>query len=151
PGASLLDAGCGTGRYAIELSRQGYVVHGIDRSPELVAQALRSAQSAASAASFAVGDMLADPRSQYDAILCRGVLNDFLGGSARASVFEMFRRALRPSGVIVLDVREWAGTAARKTREPVFTRTVATERGTLTFTSVTELDVNERQLLLKER
>src|SRR5687768_17073611 len=35
-GATLLDAGCGTGRYAMELSRHGYIVHGIDRSPELV-------------------------------------------------------------------------------------------------------------------
>jgi SAM-dependent methyltransferase len=150
-GATVLDAGCGTGRYAMALSRHDYVVHGIDRSPELVAQALRSADSVASSASFAVGDILQGPLSRYDAILCRGVLNDFLGASARASVFEMFRRALRPNGVLVLDVREWTGTAARKSREPIFRKTVATERGTLTFTSVTELNVNDRQLVLKER
>jgi 2-polyprenyl-3-methyl-5-hydroxy-6-metoxy-1,4-benzoquinol methylase len=35
PGAALPDAGCGTGRYSIELARRGYVVHGIDASPEL--------------------------------------------------------------------------------------------------------------------
>ena len=151
PGATLLDAGCGTGRYAIELSRHGYVVRGIDRSPALVAQALRSADRAASSASFAVGDLLEDPLSRYDAILCRGVLNDFLGESARASVFAIFSRALRPNGVLVLDVREWAGTALRKAHEPIFRKTVVTERGTLTFTSVTALDTNDRQLLLKER
>jgi len=150
-GATLLDAGCGTGRYAMELSRHGYVVHGIDRSPELVAQALRSADSAASSASFTVGDLLEGPLSRYDAILCRGVLNDFLGESARASVFETFNRALRPNGVLVLDVREWTGTAARKAREPIFRKTVATERGALTFTSVTELNANDRQLVLTER
>jgi len=151
PGASLLDAGCGTGRYAMELSRHGYAVDGIDRSPELIAQARRSADSAASSASFAVGDLLEGPPCRYDAILCRGVLNDFVGDSARAPVFAMFNRALRPSGVLVLDVREWTGTAARKTREPVFRKTVATERGTLTFTSVTELNANARQLVLTER
>jgi SAM-dependent methyltransferase len=151
PGASLLDAGCGTGRYAIELSRHGYVVHGVDRAPELIAAALRSAESAASSASFAVGDLLVGPRSRYDAILCRGVLNDFLGESARASVFATFNRALRPNGVLVLDVREWTGSAARKAREPIFHKTVATQRGTLTFTSVTELNKNDRQLVLTER
>jgi SAM-dependent methyltransferase len=151
PGATLLDAGCGTGRYAVELSRQGYVVHGVDRSPELVAEALRSADNAASSASFIVGDILEGSPSQYDAILCRGVLNDFLGESARASAFAMFHRTLRPNGVLVLDVREWSGTAVRKTREPIFRKTVATERGTLTFTSVTELNANERQLVLSER
>ena len=41
PGASLLDAGCGTGRYAVELARHGFVVSGIDRSPALLAEALR--------------------------------------------------------------------------------------------------------------
>ena len=151
PGAPLLDAGCGTGRYAMELNRHGYVVHGIDRSPDLVAQALRSADSAASSASFAVGDLLEDPLSRYDAILCRGVLNDFLGESARASVFAIFNRALRPNGVLVLDVREWTRTASRKAEEPIFHKTVATERGTLTFTSVTELNANDRQLVLTER
>lgn len=151
PGSTLLDAGCGTGRYAIELSRHGYVVHGIDSSPELIAQALRSAEGVARSASFAVGDILETSPSRYDAILCRGVLNDFVGESPRASVFASFSRALRPNGVLVLDVREWTGTAARKAREPIFRKTVATERGTLTFISVTELDTNDRRLVVKER
>ena len=151
PGATLLDAGCGTGRYAMALSRHGYVVHGIDRSPELVAQALRSAESVAPSATFAVGDILEGPLSRYDAILCRGVLNDLLGESDRASVFATFGRALRPNGVLVLDVREWTGTAVRKAQQPIFRKTVATERGTLTFTSVTELNPSDRQLVLKER
>jgi 2-polyprenyl-3-methyl-5-hydroxy-6-metoxy-1,4-benzoquinol methylase len=33
PGAKILDAGCGTGRYAIELARRGYLVDGLDLSP----------------------------------------------------------------------------------------------------------------------
>lgn len=151
PGATLLDAGCGTGRYAVELSREGYAVHGIDSSPELVAEAVRAADRAGSSASFAVGDLLEGPSGRYDAILCRGVLNDFIGDSARDSVFAIFSRALRPNGVLVLDVREWSGTLARKTREPIFHKTVATERGTLTFTSVTELDEYDRRLVLTER
>jgi len=34
PPAAVLDAGCGTGRYAVELARHGFVVTGVDRSPE---------------------------------------------------------------------------------------------------------------------
>ena len=151
PGATRLDAGCGTGRYAMELSRHGYVVYGIDRSPELVAQAVRSVDSAARSASFSVGDILEGPLSHTTRDSVVVVLNDFLGESARASVFGIFSRALRPNGVLVLDVREWTGTAARKAQEPIFRKTVVTERGTLTFTSVTtELNANERQLVLKE-
>src|SRR5258707_5436658 len=36
PGAAILDAGCGTGRYSRELARRGYIVHGVDLSPELI-------------------------------------------------------------------------------------------------------------------
>jgi 2-polyprenyl-3-methyl-5-hydroxy-6-metoxy-1,4-benzoquinol methylase len=36
PGAEMLDAGCGTGRYALELARRGYVVRGVDLSPEFI-------------------------------------------------------------------------------------------------------------------
>jgi SAM-dependent methyltransferase len=39
PGAALLDAGCGTGRYAMELARRGFAVTGIDRSPAMLAEA----------------------------------------------------------------------------------------------------------------
>jgi SAM-dependent methyltransferase len=151
-GASVLDAGCGTGRYAIELNRCGYVVHGIDRSPELIDEARRSAGDAGGLVSFAVGDILAYQASrQYDAVLCRGVLNDFVDEAARREVFTVFGNALRPGGVLLLDVREWSGTAARKAREPMFTKTVATVRGLLTFTSSTELSAKDRRLIVTER
>jgi SAM-dependent methyltransferase len=151
PGADLLDAGCGTGRYAIELARRGYLVSGIDLSPELIGVAERSARDARVPASFRVGDILTQPSRRFDAILCRGVLNDFVDDDSRAVVFGAFARALRPAGVLILDVREWEATAVRKDREPVFTKRVDTERGTLTFTSTTELDRENRRLLLSER
>jgi SAM-dependent methyltransferase len=151
-GASILDAGCGTGRYATELNRRGYVVHGIDRSPELIAEARRPADRAGRLVSFAVGDILAcRALRRYDAVLCRGVLNDFVDEAARRDVFTVFGNALRPGGVLLLDVREWGGTADRKAREPVFTKTVATARGLLTFTSTTELSAKDRRLVVTER
>src|SRR5829696_6109030 len=95
PGATLLDAGCGTGRYAGELARRGYAVEGVDRSPELIETARRSVISV----SFRVGDILALPAARYDAILCRGVLNDVVNDDDRLSVFAAFAGALRPAGV----------------------------------------------------
>lgn len=150
-GANLLDAGCGTGRYALELARRGYVVHGIDVSAELIAQATRSIGNLSNSVSVTVGDILALPPSRHDVILCRGVLNDILDDESRKAAFAAFRRALRPGGVVILDVREWEATAERKAREPVFRKRVATDRGMLTFTSVTELDVQDRRLIVTER
>jgi SAM-dependent methyltransferase len=150
PGATLLDAGCGTGRYAGELARRGYAVEGVDRSSELIETARQSVLGHGNAVSFRVGDLPALPVARYDGILCRGVLNDFVNDDARLSVFAAFAGALRRPGVLILDVREWEATRDRKQREPVFRKSVLTDRGKLTFTSTTELDPERQQLLLSE-
>lgn len=151
PGAEILDAGCGTGRYAIELARRGYVVHGLDLSPELIDVATRAAAAAKSPVTFSVGDIARLPTSRYAAILCRGVLNDIIGDADRDAVFTAFAEALQPGGVLILDVREWGASLERKSREPLFRKRVATSRGELTFTSITTLDSERHQLLISER
>jgi len=69
----------------------------------------------------------------------------------RDAVFAAFARAPRPNGALIVDVREWGASAERKTREPLFRKRVSTDRGELTFTSVTELDAAHRLLLISER
>lgn len=157
-GSLLLDAGCGAGAYALELARRGYAVEGVDLAPRLVAEARRRAEVERAGGahgltvSFEVGDILRLPAAgRYDGLLCRGVLNDLLDGRSRDAAFRAFAGALRPGGVLVLDVREWEASARRKIREPVFERTVETERGALTFRSVTRVDPGTRRLLVEER
>jgi hypothetical protein len=89
-------------------------------------------------------------RASDDAVLCRGVLNDVIEDAARQAAFASFARTLRGDGVLIFDVREWEATAARKDREPLFRKRVETDRGRLTFTSVTDLDPPTRRLLVKE-
>jgi SAM-dependent methyltransferase len=152
PGARILDAGCGTGRYSIELARRGYVVAGLDASPQLIDEAQRRASPTTLPMSFAVGDILALPGAPlYNGILCRGVLNDLLEERNRQEVFSSFARALRPAGVLMFDVREWHETVRRKQREAVFEISVDTARGQLTFRSMTQLDHQQRQLLVAEQ
>jgi SAM-dependent methyltransferase len=152
PGARILDAGCGTGRYSLELARKGYVVAGLDASPQLIDEAQRRASPTTLPVSFAVGDILALAGAPlYNGILCRGVLNDLLEERNRQEVFFSFARVLRPAGVLVFDVREWHETVRRKQREPVFEVSVDTARGQLTFRSLTQLDHQQRQLLVAEQ
>lgn len=71
PGAEILDAGCGTGRYAIELARRGYVVRGIDRSPDLIEVAKGASGGSTGDVSFEVGDLAELPIARYDGIVWR--------------------------------------------------------------------------------
>jgi SAM-dependent methyltransferase len=151
PGQQILDAGCGTGRYAIELARRGYRVHGVDRSPDLIAVARGAAGESTGGASFEVGEIADLPVAGYAGILCRGVLNDILDDEERDAVFAAFAEALQSNGALILDVRDWPATAERKKREPLFRKRVSTARGELTFTSVTTVDPDNRQLLVSER
>ena len=93
----------------------------------------------------AVAGVITESKAGREAILARRVVDATGIGDCH------FWPHASAGGVLVLDVREWTGTLARKTREPIFRRTVATERGTLTFTSVTELNPNDRQLIVTER
>jgi SAM-dependent methyltransferase len=80
--ARLLDAGCGTGRHAVELARHGYQVTGLDASADLLAVGRRRA--GAGAVTFVHADLRTLPATPaYDAVLCRGVLNDLLEDDAR--------------------------------------------------------------------
>jgi SAM-dependent methyltransferase len=148
--ARLLDAGCGTGRYAVELAGRGYRVTGLDASPELLAVARQ--RPGASTVCFVEAGLVTLPATPpYEAILCRGVLNDVVDDTSRDGAFQAFGRAVVPGGVVVLDVREWEATVERKTREPIHEKTVATPHGTLTFRSETRLDAATRSLLISER
>lgn len=68
PGQTCLDIACGTGNYAIALSRLGLAVSGVDASPSMI----RQAQSKAPRLSWRIADATSLPfpdRSQAGAIL----------------------------------------------------------------------------------
>lgn len=151
PGSVILDAGCGTGSYSVELARRGYAVTGLDVSDALLSVARAKAEKAAACVTFRVGDLLELPRRpKYDGVLCRGVLNDLIDSRCRQQALVSLGRALRTGGILVLDVRDWTNSALKKEKEPVFERTVEIDCGTLAFRSLTRLEYETRRLLIKE-
>jgi 2-polyprenyl-3-methyl-5-hydroxy-6-metoxy-1,4-benzoquinol methylase len=99
PGARILDAGCGTGSYTLELAERGYVVTGLDVSVPLLMEAQKRANHGHASLTLVCGNLLTLPFApHYDGILCRGVLNDLLDTVSRQQVFFFFARALRPGG-----------------------------------------------------
>lgn len=149
--SAVLDAGCGTGRYALELARRGYYVCALDRSPELIAVARNRALSACVHQEFVIADLLAVTFTRlFDAILSRGVLNDLVEESDRVAIFQQFGAWLRPGGIAIFDVREWARTVARYEKHSVHQHTVELLDGTLRFQSETVLDLESRQMRVRE-
>ena len=148
PGMRVLDAGCGSGRYAAELMAAGFEVTGIDRSAELLAVARERVPGA----DFVVAD-LRDwaPRSPFDAALCRGVLNDCVDDGEREAAVAGLARALRPGGVLLVDVRDWDGSVEHYRAKPAHRVSAQSPRGRVTFASETEVDLERRLLLVRER
>jgi SAM-dependent methyltransferase len=140
-GALVIDAGCGTGRYARALVHAGFHVIGVDRSAALLARA-------GGGAIYVCADLLAwQPPEPAAAVLCRGVLNDLLEDGERAGAFAAFASWLQPGGVLLADVRDWDATAARYTAQPRHRRAV---RG-VEFSSDTELEPERHLMRVHER
>ena len=105
-GADVLDIGCGYGRLAIPLAREGFRVTGLDLSPDLIAEAKRRAATAHLKISFGVGNMTSLPYhdERFDAALCLwSAFNELLEvHEQRAALAEMYR-ILRAGGLGLLE------------------------------------------------
>ena len=143
-GPRVLDAGCGTGRFAAALAARGFEVTGVDRSAELVAVA----RGRFAGVVFEVADLRDRVvGAPFDSVLCRGVLNDCIGDEDRAAVVSGLRRALRNRGLLVADVRDWEGSVRHYRERPVF----EAHGAGVEFRSVTQLESERHVLRVSER
>jgi SAM-dependent methyltransferase len=106
-GGLVVDAGCGSGVWARELTDRGYRVLGIDISAYMI----RLAREQAPSAEFQVGSFLGAALPPCDAVTSIGecVNYAFDRRSGKQGLAEFFRRvyrALRPGGVFIFDIVE---------------------------------------------
>jgi SAM-dependent methyltransferase len=141
-GAVMVDAGCGTGAYACGLAARGFKVIAVDKSTELAAEARARAQRDELDVEFVCADFTAGwaPAHRVDGVLCRGVLNDLLSDDERTRAFEAFGSWLRPSGVLLVDVRDRASSGRRYSGGRRLERAVRRGDDVLTFVSRTTMD-----------
>ncbi len=99
PPASVLDAGCGTGRVAVELARRGYEVLGIEIEPAM----LETARAKAPQLEWVLGDLSTAelPRSRFDLAVAAGNVMIFLELGTEAAVVSNLARTVRPGGLVV--------------------------------------------------
>ncbi len=104
-GAMVLDLACGTGRHAIELTRRGYQVVGFDLSLAMLAKAADEAQDRNQRINFVQGDMREMTfDGTFDGVYCWNTSFGFFEEEKNITIIENVRRALKPGGMVLLDV-----------------------------------------------
>lgn len=95
---SVLDAGCGTGRVAIELAKRGSDVVGVDIDPRM----LETARSKAPDLDWRLGDLPSvDLGRKFEAIVMAGNVMIFLAPGTAGDVLKNMSRHLSPGGVLI--------------------------------------------------
>jgi 2-polyprenyl-3-methyl-5-hydroxy-6-metoxy-1,4-benzoquinol methylase len=152
PGEQILDAGCGTGRYASHLASRGFDVLAIDSSAQMIEVARKHPTAAGATLQFSVAELTSLKRPErFSAILCRGVLNDLLTDDDRDKIACVFAELLAPGGVLLLDVRDWLRSVERYRNRTKTTRSLDfSDRTNLTFQSDTTLEAHTRQMIVTE-
>ena len=97
PGARVLDAGCGTGRVAVELARRGFDVAGADNDPSMLEVARRSDDVRWYDADLAALDL----PERFDLVVAAGNVVVFLAEGTEQEVLRRLAAHLVPGGLLV--------------------------------------------------
>lgn len=106
PGGSVFDAGCGTGRVAIELARRGFQVVGVDLDTGMLdAARAKAADLTWHEADLAATDLAAalgpDGERRFDVVVAAGNVMIFLEPGTEAAAVANLTRLLAPGGLLV--------------------------------------------------
>lgn len=97
--ATVLDAGCGTGRVAVELARRGMSVVGVEVDTGM----LDVAREKAPELTWVLGDLARGPApgGPFDLVVAAGNVMIFLQLGTEAAVVQNLAAVLRPQGLLV--------------------------------------------------
>jgi len=104
PGGRVLDIGCGAGREAIGLAREGFQVVGIDIAARMVEAAQANAQREGLAITFRIQSAtdLDDPPGSFDGTYWTGSYQHIPGHALRIETLRRIMRGLTPEGALIL-------------------------------------------------
>jgi SAM-dependent methyltransferase len=105
PGATILDVGCGLGSHAVELTKRGFLVVGLDLSLPMLSRAADEAQDHGLKINFLHADMREmNFDGAFDAVLCWGTTFGYFDDDTNKLVIDRLYKALKPRGHLLLDV-----------------------------------------------
>jgi SAM-dependent methyltransferase len=107
-GSRVLDAGCGTGRVAIELARRGFSVVGVDSDAKMLAVA-HTKNPALRWIEADLTDLTARLDAEFDLALLAGNVMIFLDPGTEATVLRELGTHLAPGALLVSGFQIWPG------------------------------------------
>lgn len=102
PSMKCLAVADGEGRNGVWLAQQGLEVVAVDSSPVAIAKAQKLAAERGAQVKFELVDLLQWqwPVAEYDVVV--GIFIQFVPASQRPAMFENMKRALKPSGLLLI-------------------------------------------------
>lgn len=100
----IIDVGCGTGRHAIELTKRGYSVTGIDLSPSQIQRAKEKAEAENLEIQFLVGDARQIPFNEEFEIaimMCEGGFPLMETDEENFNILKSVSQTIKPNGKII--------------------------------------------------
>ncbi|MEZ5167954.1 MAG: class I SAM-dependent methyltransferase [Acidimicrobiales bacterium] len=108
---SVLDAGCGTGRVAIELAARGFDVVGVDLDEAMLGEA----QAKAPGLRWVLADLVdVDLGRTFDLVVMAGNVMIFVAPGTEAAVLAAMARHVTPGGIVIAGF-QLGGAACRST------------------------------------
>ncbi len=103
-GSKILDAGCGVGRWSIELAKRGMDVTGVDISREMINLAKENAKRQNQTVKFLVSslDKMKLPPNSFDFVISVTVLQHIVHDTKRRKAIYNLARALKPKGKMII-------------------------------------------------
>lgn len=145
-GTTVLELGCGTGRHASMLAEQGFTVHGVDISEDMLAEANKRRDSlpaqVAERLSFSGGDVRTlDLKKNFDIVISIfHVVSYQTSNQDLERMFSTVRKHLQSGGLFVFDC--WYGPAVLTQRPEVRVRRLEDEVIEVTRIAVPEINPN---------
>jgi len=146
---SILELGSGTGIHASLLSEKGFTVHGIERSPEMLARSLTlidKKNAGHDRPTFSSGDIRKSRLNKiYDAVIALfHVISYQTTNEDVTAAFETAKHHLNPGGVFIFDV--WYGPAVLTERPSVRIKRMADDQIEVTRLAEPVLHPNENRV-----
>ena len=110
PPATVLDVGCGAGREAVELTRMGFRVVGVDITPRMLEEARRIASERSLDIEFVQGDgtSLDFPNESFDyLLLITQMIHHVPLKANRQRLLREAGRAAKVGGIVLLTYHDW--------------------------------------------